>query len=481
MNILTRAIKKILGTKPVVRAKFDGASKGARSGSFHHETYDINDALDDDLALLRARSTGAWLNSPIANSAFEQWVSDEIGSTAKITPTSSNVKANQVLTSLWEKHERFLEVTGDINLLGVLSVSTRERRVRSEVFIRLIRRKKGSLPVPMQVQIIDSAMCPQITKTLDNGNKIIQGIEFRGLVKVAVWFKKDESNEYDLVRVPVRDVIHSFIRKFAGQKRGIPSYSPSLLTEGEYNSYEENELNRKASQSGIVGMITQSAASDEDELIGGEETSEGEGGESSAVEEIDPVYVSLGPNKLLVGEQGEGLELNNSPDVGQNYKDFTTNKQRLISSGSGVPMQITTGNFEGMNDRSLRQLNNQYRRRVKSEKNLATDFQLVGKLWRWFVDAAVLAGADIPDYYENRDDLRKYRLTVESFAHDHPVQDLTAAEKSIKLGLHSEKSLAEERGTDYEMSIAEKADHIAIVKRACEKAGITIEEYNRGK
>lgn len=473
--ILKRIMTQFSKTSKAVKASFDGATVGKRKGSLHQESNNVNDSIENDLETLRARSAGAYLNSPMASSAFEQWVSDEIGSSATITPVSSNESVNDELKELFTKHERFLDVGGHLALLGILNVSTRERRVHGEIFIRLIRRRAGLLPVPMQVQLIKSHMCPIINRTLDNGNKIKQGIEFKGMKKVAIWFKRDENNEYDLIRVPMRDVIHSFVQKFAGQIRAIPSFSTSLLKEGEYNSYEENELNRKGSQSSIVGMVTRQTYEDGgDELPPEVPVVEGE----APAEEIDPSFISFGPNKLLIGEEGEGLELNNSPDVGQNYKDFTTNNQFLVSMGAGVPMQLVTSKYDGMNDRTLRQLNNNHRRKVRTERNLTTDFLIVGKLWRWFVDAAVLSGANLPDYRANRDDYRKYRFSVEAFAYDHAVQDITAAKEGIKLGIHSEKSFAEERGIDYEQNIIDKAKHISLVNKACKKAGITVDEYN---
>ncbi len=476
--IFSKLRAQLSKTSKAVKASFDGATTGKRSGTLHQETHNVNDSIENDLESLRARSAGAYLNSPMASSAFEQWVSDEIGSSATITPTSSNENVNKVLKELFTKHERFLDVGGHLALLGILNVATRERRVHGEIFIRLIRRRAGLLPVPMQVQLIKSHMCPIINRTLANGNKIKQGVEFKGMKKVAVWFKRDENNEYDLIRVPMREVIHSFVQKFAAQIRAIPSFSTSLLKEGEYNSYEENELNRKGSQSSIVGMITRHSVEFDGEEIPEELTATPAEGETPA--EIDPNFISFGPNKILIGEEGEKLDLNNSPDVGQNYKDFTTNNQFLVSMGAGVPMQLVTSKYDGMNDRTLRQLNNNHRRKVRTERNLTTNFLIVGKLWRWFVDAAVLAGANLPDYWANRDDFRKYRFSVEAFAYDHAVQDLTAAKEAIKIGIHSEKSFAEERGVDYEQNIKDKAKHIALVKKACQEEGIELQDYQRG-
>ena len=455
-----------------VKNNFDGATRGKRSGSSYTGVDNVNDSIDGDLETLRARSMGAYLNSPILSAAADQWVSDEIGSSATITPLSANSAFNTEITDLWKKHERFLDLDNQLNLVGILSVCTRERKISGEVFIRKIPQPAGAYPLPLKIQVIKSSMIPMLTRTRSNGNKIKQGIEYKNGRKVAVWFRKSEDDYeyYDLVRVPVRDLIHSFIQKLAGQRRGIPSMAPSLLKESEYNSYEENELNRKASQSAVVGMITR------DEVFEGE-VIEGEDSEVTETESTAPEFVKMGVNEILVGADGENLEMNNSPDVGQNYKDFTTNNQRLVSMGAGVPFQVVTGNYEGINDRTMRQINNNHRRKVKAERMLASEFLIVNKLWRWVVDASILSGLRVSDYWENRDDYRKCRFTAEAFAYDHAVQDLQSAERAIKLGVKSNQSFCEERGVDSGQNIQDKIEYIKEIKAQCETAGISYNEY----
>jgi lambda family phage portal protein len=429
-----------------IKAQFDGATRGKRSGTFHQSVHNIRESISFDLRELQGRSTGAYINSPMIRSAVSQWVSDEIGSYVKVTPTSNDKAVNEALETLWKKHERFLDVSGDQNLHGILTTCSRERRINGEVFVRRIGRPVGRFPAPFQIQVISSKMVPLRSWTTEGGNEVRDGIEFKGLVKVAVWFKKSETKDYELVRVPIKNVIHSFVKEFVGQVRGYPSMSAAMLKEADYNSYEENELNRKASQSSVVGMIT---------TEGG-----GEGLELTEAEDEEPnKSLSIGNNEILIGLEGENLVMNTSPDVGQNYKDFTSNNQRLVSLGTGVAYQLVTNNFDGVNDRTMRQINSNHRRKVKSERAQAVDFQIIGKLWRWFVDSDVLAGVSIPNYWEHRDDYRKCRFTAEAFAYDHVVQDLVSAEKAIELGVLSKQSFAEERGSDWEQNLKDKKEY----------------------
>lgn len=465
-------------SRQYVQNSFDGATKGARGAVAHQEVQSVGYALSDNLDTLRGRSVGAWLNSPIANTIFDEWVSTEIGSSAKIHPTSSNDIVNSELSSLWKRHEKFLDVGGNLGLLGILSVSTRERRVRGEVFIRLYNRKIGKFPAPMQIQIIPSNACPLFDKDLSNGNKIKDGIEFKGAAKVAVWFYKNNSEDgdiFNLERVPMSKVIHAFDQKFAGQRRGIPSFSPSMLKESEYNSYEENELNRKASQSGVVGMITKDIIEEDDAHI--QSGYDDDQQQSQIIEEPkESKILHFGVNKMLIGEAGEGLTMNNSPDVGQNYEKFTKNNQRLVCAGSGVPYALAMGDYAGLNDRTLRQINSMFRRRVSGEKERVTNFLIISKLWKWFVNSAVLTGVNVPDYFNKRDDYRSYRFNTEAHAYDHATQDLTAVKSSINIGLESVQSVSHKRDHDWERALKEKAEYLAKQKEIAEKHGLTLEE-----
>lgn len=471
--VLGEAYKKV---KTLVKNSFEGATYGSRSAVSHKEVNNVDSSISANLSTLRARSVGAWINSPVANAIFDEWVSTEIGSSAKIRPTSSNDKFNEDISNLWKKHERFLDVGGNMNLLGILTVCTRERRVRGEVFIRLINRKIGKLPCPMQIQVLPSNSVPLFDKDLSNGNKIRDGIEYKGATKVAVHFYKADNSVYNLERVPISKVIHAFDQKFAGQRRGIPSFSPSMLKESEYNSYEENKLNRKASQSGVVGMITKDiiATGDDSQGLTGYDDPEDDNNQQQV--EPEDKLISFGVNKLLIGEAGENLTMNNSPDVGQNYEKFTKNNQRLVSIGAGVPYSIAMGDFSGMNDRTLRQINNMFRRRVNGEKERVTNFQIVAKLWRWFIDAAVLSGVRADNYFDNRDDYRAYHFNTEAHAYDHATQDLTAVQSSINIGLESVQGVSDKRGSDWKQALKEKAEYKAEAKKVAEANNLTLDE-----
>ncbi|AUR88208.1 portal protein [Vibrio phage 1.111.B._10N.286.45.E6] len=445
-----------------VKNKLDSGTSSSRGEVLYRSVENVNEDIKGSLSKARARSYGAALNSPLVGEGVDTWVSDEIGSRCSIVPMSANESANKSMAELFKKHERFLDVNEEMKLAAILSVAARERRTAGEVFIRLIRRRVGAYPVPMQVQVIGANQCPmELNETRPNGNVIRQGIEYSKNKKVAVWLKK---SQFENVRVPIGDIIHSKLVKYAGLNRGIPSTVRGLLKEGEYNSYQENELNRKAAQSSVIGMITDENEIDEMPRIEGDYTPPAE---SQGIEQFN-----YGPNTLLKGAPGQSLTMNNSPDTGQNYKDFSGVNERYIGSGLGIPHQLITSNYEGINDRTLRQINNSYRRKVRSEREFCTVDQVVSKLWRWFVDAAVLSGLDLPDYWEKRDDYREFRFSAEAHAYDHAVQDLQAAERAITLGVKSPQSFCEERGESYNQILEDKAAHIKKVLELASKYNI---------
>ena len=445
-----------------VMNKLDAGTSSNRGEVLYRPVENVNEDIKGSMPNARARSYGAALNSPLIGEGIDTWVSDEIGSRCSIVPMSSNESVNKELAELFKKHERFLDVNEEMKLAAILSVAARERRVSGEVFIRLIRRRVGAYPVPMQIQVISANQCPlDLNETRPNGNMIKQGIEYSKNKKVAVWIKK---NQFENVRIPIGDIIHSKLVKYAGLNRGIPSTVRGLLKEGEYNSYQENELNRKAGQSSVIGMIT-----DENEI---DDTPQAEGDYTPPAEAQGLEQFNYGPSTLLKGAPGQNLVMNNSPDVGQNYKDFSGVNERYIGAGIGIPHQLITSNYEGINDRTLRQINNSYRRKVRAEREFCTVDQVVSKLWRWFVDAAVLSGLSIPDYWDKRDNYREFRFSAEAHAYDHAVQDLQAAERAITLGVKSHQSFCEERGENYNQLLEDKAAHIAKVLELAKKHNI---------
>ncbi|MNE41668.1 hypothetical protein D3C80_1357500 [compost metagenome] len=107
--------------------------------------------------------------------------------------------------------------------------------------------------------------------------------------------------------------------------------------------------------------------------------------------------------------------------------------------------------MRNVNDRILRALLNEYRRRIEQYQWLYTIPQLCQRMWTAFIDAAVLAGRlRAPDYATRRGDYIACDWRPQAWRYLHPVQDAQGELMLIKGGLGSRASAAAERGYDVE-------------------------------
>lgn len=385
-------------------------------------------------------SLRAYNDNPLSHRAINKVVSDSIGGSVRMLPASSDHKLNDSLRALWDKHERFIDVSGDQSFHGLLSTIIRERQIKGEVFVRLIKRKLGLYPAPMQVQIIPSEMVPLHDQVIDDKRRIVQGVEFYEARKVAVWFKKDHQDMYPSIRVPFREVCHCFLKEHSNQVRGTPVTTTSLNKENQLEDYLLNEQDRRKALASIIGALQ---VSPDEERKGLTEDEEKE-------EDLSP-HVQVNGASLYRTREDEVVNFFNSGDIGQGVKDFTNLTHSSISMGYNMPAQLVTDNYEGMSDRVLRSVTNTHRRHLRNELSQVIEFQVAGKIWRWFVDAAVLSGVSVTNYQSNRDDCRKVKFIPEAFAYDHPVQDIQAVIKQVESGFLSPVEYVESRGGNPEL------------------------------
>jgi len=133
------------------------------------------------------------------------------------------------------------------------------------VFARIrYRRPEDGLPVPLQVQLIESEQCPQhYNGVASNGNVIRQGIEVDSIGRrVAYWMYREHPgdlqltvNGNELVRVPADQVLHLYRPNRAGAIRGVPGSAPALLRTFNLDRLDDAVLDAAITNAKISGVI----------------------------------------------------------------------------------------------------------------------------------------------------------------------------------------------------------------------------------
>ncbi len=206
-------------------------------------------------ALARARYLVR--NNPYALGATECFTANLIGS--GITPSWNFPTEQADLKRVIEK--AWLQWTDEADSEGVTDLYGLQRRIGRELFIAgecFIRRRprylRDGLTVPLQLQLLPSEMCPtEYNIELEGGNSVRQGIEFDRIGRrVAYHFWKvnpgdvtQSRNFGEMTRVLIEDVLHVYDPIEAGQIRGLPRLTASIVPLWALDGYDDAEMERK--------------------------------------------------------------------------------------------------------------------------------------------------------------------------------------------------------------------------------------------
>lgn len=436
------------------RQLHEGASKGRRLGNWGTRKVDPTEEAATDLSVLRDRSRALRRDNAWTSRGNNVDCANIIGTGVVPVPSTDDESWNEAVSELlleWVKH---VDYSGtDMNLYTIQAQLQMARREAGEVFMIA---KKGRLdrtsasPVPLQFQILEADYCPEDLNMIGSGSSdIVNGVEVNRFGQVqAFWFYKEHPDSTlrfrrdisNYIRVPKNQVIHYFKQDRPNQLRATPTASNSIVTARTFDIYNDAELVRKESRAAITGVIERDHFTEEDfkyDPMSGQPIRLGE----NDVPELDLQNGTF--QSLLAGEK---LHLYNADDSGVGYKDYQTFQLLQIAASHGVPYQLLTGDWSGINDRVWRAIFNQYKREVQQEQALLLNPRVNDVVYREFIDRAILSGQiGLPKV---KTEYGKYKVVqrAQAFEYIHPEQDINTDIKKLQAGLMSRRDWLGARG-----------------------------------
>ncbi|MGL5286151.1 MAG: phage portal protein [Aeromonas sp.] len=487
MRAKTSCIVGLDGKPFAMNQPYEGATSSPRGDTQPAPSIGPNTALSYAGKTLRNRSRHAYRNSAFLRSAIDKGVKSEVGKGVTIASIHRDAGTQETLNRLWKVHQNQLDVWGDMSFGGILDVAVRARKTSGEVFIRRIPVSLAeNLAVPFQIEVLESDFCPlELNKRLDNGNRIHQGIELKGRKKVAYWLYKRHPSEYDptgpvvslsdMIRVPARDIIHHYKAHRPGQLRGEPDTGAALLKANEFDAYSDSELLRKKNRSAFTGFLRRDSFDDDDMQF------DPQTGQPLYEDDAEKPQQSevVQSGTILRGMAGESLELFNGDDTGQGFKDFVKWQAQQLAAAMDIPYPLLTGDWEGLSDRTIRAIMNEYRRGVSADQNNLLGFQVCMRVWCWMVQSCVLNGLiDATGFAENEWAFYAMDIRFDAWRHLHPEQDIRARTMATAAMLSNPEKEAADCGTDLEENMRATARALRKWEEICKGEGIDPKSVN---
>ena len=455
-----------------IKASYEGAGEGRRSASWDAPDVGINSINTPALRNLRARSRAAVRNDPYAFNVIDKRVSNLIGTGITPRPKIDDDALRKVQQELWEDWVDESDADGLTDFYGQQALIARTVETAGECFVRL--RPRGleeDLAVPLQLQVLAPEFVPHDKfEPAKNGNSIRAGIEFNPAHQRVAYHMyrvhpRDASSlsagYNQLVRVPAEQVLHIFEPVEPGQLRGVPRLAPVLKRLRSLDNYDDAVLFRQEVANLFAGFISRpppEASQQPRDPVTGQLLTEDRDGFTPMVALEPGTMQELGP--------GEEVEFSKPPDAGNNYPDFMRQQLMAAAAGTGTPYEILTGDMREVNDRALRVVLNEFRRRLEQLQFGVYVHQLCRPVRAAWMDMAVLAGRlKLDDYAQRRREYLRTRWVPQGWAYIQPVQDIQARMMEVNAGFNSRSEMVLRQGYDAETVDEENA---ADQKRARE-------------
>jgi lambda family phage portal protein len=136
-------------------------------------------------------------------------------------------------------------------------------------------------------------------------------------------------------------------------------------------------------------------------------------------------------------------------------------RQQLVgvAVATGVPYEVITGDMRGVNDRTVRVILHEFRRRIQAYQHQIVAHQFCRRVYQAWLERALLSGAlPMPaDYTAHPRAWSAVKWMPQSWPYLHPVQDVEASKAAVRAGFTSRAAIVAEYGEDTEAIDAEQA------------------------
>ena len=451
-------------------------------------SFDINRVLQTELPLMRARSRWLMVNNSDAKSAQNGFVNYIVGTGFDLQmnvhstvrgedgePTVTEFSTyNSVVEQVFEDWaDDVCAITPDNSPMShfEFQVMALERWIQDgEVFVHLIPHKTKIL----QLEFIEPEAL-DVYKTSNGKNPVILGVEVHEKTgkPVAYWINKKVPGEFDTfatgesVRIPAERIVHSFIRKYPRQLRGIPWMSASMERMNQIEGYRFAQLVRNKIAAFFGVIFTGSGGGIKKLLNDGESTSEN--GNLPTDANGNPIS-TLSPG--LVGSAPNGVEpkMINPTSPETSYHDFM--RSLLSSSGSGfefgMSYQTMTRDSTGVSFAGGRMITQMDMQGFRPAQKMFRS-KLLSPIHRVFMEYAILAGAfTASNFFNDPSFWTRHEWLPAGWSFGiNPVQEVKASKDSMDASITTLVDECSKLGLDWKTQLRKQKkvrDYMSLLK-----------------
>ena len=447
---LTRLFRAAPAPAPTARS-LDAAGGGRRWADAR--TVTSSGVVHQSAATIGARAAHFALNDPRGARIVETLAANVVGTGIKPRSVHPSETVRAKLHREWTAWTDRADAEGRGDAYHLQALAVRDLVTFGEALFLFATDATGA---PILRRLHPEQLDRSITRRLDSGAAVVQGVEFDASGRIAAYHIRpampgDPLAGYALapVRVPASDVLHLFRPLMPGQVRGLSWFAPVLLSAKELDALLDAMLVRAKVAAMHVGVITtpDSAVSYDGDQNGA------------------TLDVTLEPGAMPVLPPGRAIDFMDIPDQG-GASALLVETLRSIAVGTGVTYEQLSGDYSKVNYSSERSAKLEFRRFVEGIQHHLMVFGFCRPAWNRFIRWQVLTGAVPASAYLADPSAFGAKWLPPAWPWVDPQNEATAAEVALRNNLRSRSEIIAERGYDAEdvdAEIAADRDRLAAL------------------
>ena len=322
------------------RAYYEAATLALKRNNLRPRNTDGNAETLFQAGKIRDFARAAVRNMPIAERAVRAIQANSVGTGIMPQYSPENIHKSQRKKTEKIIRQSFgtsIDADGVHTLYGLQGLVMRTTVLSGEAFIVL---QPATTALGFALRVLEpDYIDDHKTVSADNGNYIIQGIEFNNAGERLAYYVFPEhpgsrkGGSRDSVRVEARHVMHVFRQDRPGQHRGVSWLAPAGKSLLEYSELQRVALiQQKVAAS--VGVILYSDV-DEAPMVDDE-------GEA-------PTSINIKPGAMTVAPPGYKVEMPTIPSGMNGGKDFNRSILADIAVSMGITYEVLAGDLSEVN------------------------------------------------------------------------------------------------------------------------------------
>lgn len=420
--------------------------------------------------ILRARARDLERNADIAEAIISAYERNVVGSgiTVQAKPLKKNGKEDKKLGQKMEDiffdwcQRECCDITNELCFEEMQELAVRRMVVDGGVLFIMSDNPydKSAIPFMLQMREVDEIDGNKFSYKLENGNRIINGIEVNEYNKpVAYWLKTitpDGLQIGDSKRVPAERVIYMRKKKRPSQIREVSKLSSTAERVRDVNEYSEAVSIKERVLACLSVFIKKQLPTT---------GAVGRGSVPMTSKDVSSGYEmkTLAPGMITELQPGDDVSSVNPAGQASNAKEFITSQQRLIASGQGLSYEAASRDMSQVNYSSARQGLIEDRKTYENMQ-LYIKRHLCSVVYREVITQAVLSKKlEIPDFFANKERYLYHSWIAPGMSWIDPLKEIKANETALLTNQTTLAQICAERGQDWREVVNQRAEEINYI------------------